>query len=72
MASDQLISDGFSGLMKDDTAFLCRVCLLAVDEALGELPFAMFTIKLAGFVHVYEMLFSLVLSQHIKAQDWVD
>ena len=33
MASDQLISDGFSGLMKDDTAFLCRVCLLAVDEA---------------------------------------
>ena len=33
MASDQLISDGFSGLMKDDTAFLCRVCPLAVDEA---------------------------------------
>src|ERR1700735_958084 len=32
-APEQLISDGFSGLMKDDTAFLCRVCLLAVDEA---------------------------------------
>jgi superfamily II DNA helicase RecQ len=33
MAPEQLISDGFSGLVKDDTAFLCRVCLLAVDEA---------------------------------------
>ena len=68
MASDQLISDGFSGLMKDDTAFLCRVCLLAVDEAhilnTWGAAFAMFTVKLAGFVDVYEMLFSL-LSQHI-------
>ena len=33
MAPEQLISDGFSGLVKDDTAFLRRVCLLAVDEA---------------------------------------
>ena len=33
MAPEQLISDGFNGLLKDDSAFLCRVCLLAVDEA---------------------------------------
>jgi superfamily II DNA helicase RecQ len=33
MAPEQLISDGFNGLLKDDSAFLCWVCLLVVDEA---------------------------------------